>query len=63
MFLSCVNNDEARSVIINATPQGRLGEAHEVAKVALFLASDDASHVIGQKIAVDGGIGAWSHIL
>jgi NAD(P)-dependent dehydrogenase (short-subunit alcohol dehydrogenase family) len=36
-------------------PMGRLGEAEEVAKTVLFLASDDASHVQGAEIFVDGG--------
>ena len=37
------------------TPMGRFGEAHEVAGTAVFLASDTASFVTGQIIAVDGG--------
>ena len=36
-------------------PLGRLGKAEEVAKCALFLASDDASFVTGTSLAVDGG--------
>lgn len=41
--------------ISRAIPLGRLGEAEEVAKTVLFLASDDASNVQGAEIFVDGG--------
>jgi NAD(P)-dependent dehydrogenase (short-subunit alcohol dehydrogenase family) len=34
---------------------GRFGEADEVARVALFLACDDATFVTGHTLAVDGG--------
>jgi NAD(P)-dependent dehydrogenase (short-subunit alcohol dehydrogenase family) len=36
-------------------PLGRLGEAEEVAKTVLFLASDDASNIQGAEIFIDGG--------
>lgn len=39
-------------------PTGRFGEAAEVAPVALFLASDESSHVTGATLLVDGGITA-----
>ena len=36
---------------------GRVGEVHEVAKPIVFLASDDASFITGQTLAIDGGRG------
>jgi NAD(P)-dependent dehydrogenase (short-subunit alcohol dehydrogenase family) len=39
-------------------PMKRGGEPEEIASVALFLASDAASYVNGQAIAVDGGLSA-----
>lgn len=41
--------------IVESIPSGRMGRPEEVASVALFLASDLASWVTGQTIAVDGG--------
>lgn len=49
------DNKEAMSKIMARTPMGRVGEPEEVAKVAVFLASDDSSYITGQTIYPDGG--------
>ncbi|MYM84376.1 glucose 1-dehydrogenase [Duganella sp. FT50W] len=46
---------EARHTILSRTPMGRCGEPEEVASIAAFLASDDASYMTGQTLYVDGG--------
>jgi NAD(P)-dependent dehydrogenase (short-subunit alcohol dehydrogenase family) len=40
---------------LSRTPAGRSGEPEEIASVAAFLASDDASYMTGQTMYVDGG--------
>jgi NAD(P)-dependent dehydrogenase (short-subunit alcohol dehydrogenase family) len=40
---------------LDGTPMGRLGQPEEIAKAALFLASDDASFVTGSALVIDGG--------
>jgi NAD(P)-dependent dehydrogenase (short-subunit alcohol dehydrogenase family) len=54
---------EARRRRTERIPMGRFGEPEEVARAALFLASDDASFITGHTLAVDGGYlagGLWS---
>ena len=46
---------EFKADVIRETKVGRLGKPEEIAGAALFLASDDASFVTGQSLAVDGG--------
>ena len=52
---SVMGDDAARRKILARTPIGRAGEPEEVASVASFLASDDASYITGQTIYPDGG--------
>lgn len=48
--------DEAKAKISEMIPLGRMGEAGEVAKAALFLAGEDSAYVTGQVLAVNGGL-------
>jgi NAD(P)-dependent dehydrogenase (short-subunit alcohol dehydrogenase family) len=51
-----VLTDEAsRRMIMSRTPMGRAGEPEEIAAIAAFLASDDASYITGETIYADGG--------
>jgi len=50
-----LGNREAEKKILSRTPLGRMGDPDEVAQVAVFLASDEASYVTGQTIYPDGG--------
>jgi glucose 1-dehydrogenase len=50
-----LSDEAARKRILSRTPIGRAGEPEEVASVASFLASDDASYITGQTIYPDGG--------
>jgi glucose 1-dehydrogenase len=50
-----LGNKEAERKILSRTPMGRMGEPEEIAAVALFLASADASYMTGQTLYPDGG--------
>jgi glucose 1-dehydrogenase len=56
-------SEEAKKRIMMRTPLGRLGEVGEIASVAVFLASDEASYMTGQTIYPDGGRLALNYVV
>jgi NAD(P)-dependent dehydrogenase (short-subunit alcohol dehydrogenase family) len=46
---------EVKDQFVSLIPMGRIGQPHEIATAALFLASDDSSFVTGIELFVDGG--------
>ena len=50
-----MDRDWAACFLLQKIPLGRMGEAEDIAKAALFLASDMASYITGAVIPVDGG--------
>lgn len=55
MAQAVLSDPEKRRGAMCRTPMGRFGEPDEVAKIAVFLASDDSSYLTGQTIYPDGG--------
>jgi NAD(P)-dependent dehydrogenase (short-subunit alcohol dehydrogenase family) len=58
LLMKFLDTDEKRQRRLVHLPMGRFGEAAEIAKAALFLASDDASYMTGAELLVDGGLTA-----
>jgi NAD(P)-dependent dehydrogenase (short-subunit alcohol dehydrogenase family) len=58
LLMQLLSDDEKRQRRLVHIPMGRLGRAEELAKAALFLASDDASFMTGASLIVDGGLTA-----
>jgi NAD(P)-dependent dehydrogenase (short-subunit alcohol dehydrogenase family) len=50
--------DEYRAARDAIIPSGRMGTGFDVAYASLFLASDEASHITGTHLIVDGGVTA-----
>lgn len=58
LLMKYLNTDEKKQRRLVHIPMGRFGEAAEIAKAALYLASSESSFVTGSEFLVDGGITA-----
>jgi NAD(P)-dependent dehydrogenase (short-subunit alcohol dehydrogenase family) len=58
LLMSFLNTEAKKQRRLVHIPMGRFGEAEEIAKAALYLASDESSYVTGTEFLVDGGITA-----
>lgn len=54
--MTAVLSDSVKENMIAQIPLGRIGRAEEIAGAVAYLASDDASYITGQVLAVDGGM-------
>lgn len=54
--MTAVLPEEIRSAVLSQIPAGRYGKPQDVALAVAFLASDEASYINGQVLAVDGGM-------
>jgi NAD(P)-dependent dehydrogenase (short-subunit alcohol dehydrogenase family) len=55
MLAAVMDDEAARKRILSRTPLGRIGDPAEIAAIAVFLASEQASYITGQTIYADGG--------
>ncbi len=58
LLMKFLDSEEKRQRRLVHIPMGRFGEAKEMARAALFLASEDSSYITGTTFMVDGGITA-----
>ena len=54
--MTAVLSEKIKEAAVKSIPVNRMGKAEEIAKLASFLASEDAAYITGQVIQIDGGL-------
>jgi 3-oxoacyl-[acyl-carrier protein] reductase len=54
--MTAVLPEELKQKILSTVPLGRMGKPEDIAAAVKFLASEDASYITGQVLAVNGGM-------
>lgn len=54
--MTAVLSEKVKETALQTIPLKRMGKTEEIAKLAAFLASDDAAYITGQVIQIDGGL-------
>jgi NAD(P)-dependent dehydrogenase (short-subunit alcohol dehydrogenase family) len=57
LFKNGQQAEQAKTILLNTIPMGRMANPDEVAKAVAFLASDESSYITGIELFVDGGRG------
>ncbi len=55
-FHETFTTEERTKAMVSTIPRGHAGTAEEISGVIAFLASDAASHIVGESIEIDGGM-------
>ncbi|HYD30649.1 MAG TPA: SDR family NAD(P)-dependent oxidoreductase [Azospirillaceae bacterium] len=63
MLKTVMTDEAARHMILSRTPLGRPGDPDEIARIAVFLASGEASYITGQTLYADGGRLALNYLV
>ncbi|GCE26973.1 putative oxidoreductase YkvO [Dictyobacter alpinus] len=59
--MDTVMSDDVKEALAASLPINRVGQADEVARAVLFLASDESSYITGTELQVDGGVSVPGH--
>lgn len=62
MIILIINVSQFEDFAIKKSPLGRCGRPEEVAKLVVYLASDDAAFITGSNYNIDGGISLTSYM-